>query len=216
MKSLFIRIAIVTAVAFAMPAQSDAQILDILKGAAGAVMGGKVDGNEAVGTITNVVGNILGNGKVKESSLEGTWTYTEPCVVFESDDVLSKIGGGVAQTKIESKFDKALSKIGISKGKVIYKFNADKTMQITVGKKTFDGTYSVEGNDLTMVINNRTINANVKLSLGTLQISMKADKLLTFAQTVSTKLSSVASSAGTIAAVLGAYKGMYIGMKFTK
>lgn len=210
MKKTIIKIAIVAITAFIAPATMNAQLSEILN----AIKGSSSTAN----TVTDIVGNLLGSGKVSEASLKGTWVYTEPCIAFESNDVLSKIGGSVASTKIEDKFNAALTKAGIKPGNVTITFNEDKTFAITVGKKTFSGTYEINESelDLTFKTTGRTIKTNVKLSLGTLQIAMNADKMLDIVSTIATKASAYSSQMATISSLLGNYKGMYLGMKFNK
>ena len=210
MKKTIIKIALAAMVTFIAPATMHAQLsglFDALKGS-----------SSTVGTVTDIVGNLLGSGKVSESSLHGTWVYTEPCVAFESDDMLSKIGGSVASSKVEDKFNTALTKAGIKPGNVTITFNEDSTFVMAVGKKTFSGTYEVNESDLNLTFKApaKTIKTNVKLSLGTLQIAMNADKMLDIVSTIATKASAYSSQMATISTLLGNYKGMYLGMKFNK
>lgn len=214
MKKNIFRIAIVAMVTFAMPTIANAQISDILNKAKDAVAGSSSTGK----TVTNVLGNILGKGKVSEASLKGTWVYTEPCVAFESENVLSNVGGSIASEKVEEKLKKALEKAGIKAGKMTLTFNDDKSFAMTVGKKSLAGTYELSGSDLTLTFNSpkKSIKTNVKITLGTLQIAMNADKMLEIVNTIATKASAYSSQMATISTLLSQYKGMYLGMKFNK
>jgi len=245
MKKNIIKIVLVAMTAISMPTTTNAQITDILnkvKDAASSTSTttttstddkksststgdaisniiGAATGSSATGNaVTSIIGNILGTSKISESNLVGTWTYTQPCVAFESESVLSNIGGSVASSKIEEKLQKALSKAGIKSGKMSIIFNTDKTFTMTVGKKKLSGTFEVSGSDVlfTFTSTNRTITANAKLSLGTLQLAMNADKMLEIVNTIATKASAYSSQMGTISSVLSQYKGMYLGMKFNK
>lgn len=210
MKKTIIKITLVAMVAFIAPATMNAQLTELLNAIKGS--------SSTASTVTDIVGNLLGSSKISEEKLYGTWAYTEPCIAFESDDVLSKLGGSVASTKIEDKFNTALTKAGIKPGNVSIIFNEDKTFSMVVGKKTFSGTYEVNDSelDLTFTFPAKTIKTNVKLSLGTLQIAMNADKMLDIVTTIATKASSYSSQMSTISSLLGNYKGMYLGMKFNK
>lgn len=210
MKKRLIQTALVAMVAFFAPTTMNAQLADLLNAIKGS--------SSTASTVTDIVGNLLGSGKVSEASLIGTWAYTEPCVAFESDDVLSKLGGSVASTKIEDKFNTALTKAGIKPRNVTLTFNEDKTFAMVVGNKTLSGTYEVIDSDLNLTFNMpaKTIKTNVKLSLGTLQIAMNADKMLEIVTTIATKASAYSSQMATISSLLSNYKGMYLGMKFNK
>lgn len=241
MKKNIIKIALVAMAAFLMPATMNAQLDGILKNVLGGsktdkttteqsttttstgnavtnILTGLTGSSTTANAVTNIVGNLLGSGKVSESSLEGTWVYTEPCVAFESEDVLSKVGGSVASAKIESKLNTALSKAGIKAGKLTITFNADKTFALALGKKNLTGTYEVSGSDLILTLNKpaKSIKTNVKLSLGTLQIAMNADKLLEIVNAIASKASAYSSQMATVSTLLGNYKGMYLGLKFNK
>ncbi len=246
MKKDIIRIALVAMTAFLMPTSMDAQLNDILNKVKDAatgntattttvndstkqsststgdaitnILGGIMGSSSTAKAATDIIGNVLGSSKITEKSLAGTWTYTQPCVAFESENVLSNIGGSVASSKIEDKMKKALAKAGIKEGKFTVTFNEDKTFAMAVGKKKLSGTFEVSGSDLLLTFNspNKTIKSNAKLSLGTLQLAMNADKMLEIVNTIATKASAYSSQMGTISTVLSQYKGMYLGMKFNK
>ncbi|MDO4738899.1 MAG: DUF4923 family protein [Bacteroidales bacterium] len=214
MKKSIIKIALVAACALIMPVTANAQLSDLFNKAKTLFSGS----SSTTSAITNVVGDLLGNSKVTAQKLEGTWSYTQPCIAFESENTLNKIGGSVASSKIESKLKTGLEKAGIKEGQVAITFKSDKTFQITTGKRTISGTYQVEGSDLqlTFKTTKKTIKTNVKLSLGTLQIAMNADKMLQIVNTIATKASAYSSNMKTVSTLLSQYKGMYLGLKFKK
>lgn len=214
MKKSIIKIALVAACALIMPVTANAQLSDLFNKAKTLFSGS----SSTTSAITNVVGDLLGNSKVTAQKLEGTWSYTQPCIAFESENTLNKIGGSVASSKIESKLKTGLEKAGIKEGQVAITFKSDNTFQITTGKRTISGTYQVEGSDLqlTFKTTKKTIKTNVKLSLGTLQIAMNADKMLQIVNTIATKASAYSSNMKTVSTLLSQYKGMYLGLKFKK
>lgn len=214
MKKSIIKIALVATAAFLMPSTMNAQFADLLNKAKN-LFGGS---SSTTSTITNVVGNLLGNTKISAQKLEGTWSYTQPCIAFESESTLNNIGGSVASAKIEEKLKAGLDKAGIKEGQMSITFNADKTFYISTGKRQISGTYEVEGSDLSLTFKTtkKTIKTNVKLSLGTLQIAMNADKMLQIVNTIATKASAYSSSMKTVSTLLSQYKSMYLGLKFKK
>ena len=214
MKKSIIKIALVAAAAFLMPSTMNAQFADLLNKAKN-LFGGS---SSTTSTITNVVGNLLGNTKITAQKLEGTWSYTQPCIAFESESTLNNIGGSVASAKIEEKLKAGLDKAGIKEGQMSITFNADKTFYISTGKRQISGTYEVEGSDLSLTFKTtkKTIKTNVKLSLGTLQIAMNADKMLQIVNTIATKANAYSSSMKTVSTLLSQYKSMYLGLKFKK
>lgn len=197
-----------------MPVAMNAQLTNILKKAKETVS----SSSPTAGTVMDVVGNILGTKKISAKSLQGTWIYTQPCVAFESENALSNLGGSVAQSKIETKLKQGLEKAGIKAGQMSITFKADNTFSATAGQKTVTGTYKVEGADLTLTFNKpaKSVKTNAKISLTTLQIAMKADKMLDVVSTIATKASAYSSQMGTVSQLLSQYKSMYLGLKFEK
>ena len=196
--------------------------LEKLGSAASSLLGGSKENtsaNSTVNTITNIASMLLGTKAVSAESLQGTWVYSQPSVAFESENVLSSIGGVAASSKIENSLAGLLGKVGFTSGKLELTLNADSTGYVTTntGKK-IDFTWSVEETNMTMTfpLTKKTVQMNAKLSAGTLQVALKADKLLTLVSTISEKASSVNSTAATINSLVKGVKGLYIGLKFTK
>ncbi len=183
------------------------------------VLGGLTGKSDKVNEITNIVGNLLGTSKIKESTLIGSWKYTQPCVAFESEDILSKVGGAAASEKIQKKLNTALTKAGIKPGKMTITFNEDKTFAFNIGNKSQGGTYAIDGTDVVFTFKNgKTARANVKYDAlnKKIQLAMKADKLLDVVSTIATKASAYSSQMATVSSLLSNYKGMYLGLEFQK
>lgn len=54
-------------------------------------------------TVSSVLDNLIGTKKVSATSLVGKWVYSKPAVAFESQNALSKVGGSVVSSKMETK-----------------------------------------------------------------------------------------------------------------
>ena len=155
---------------------------------------------------------------VSQSSLVGTWTYSEPCLVAESKNILSNVAVTAAAEKAQKSLKDALTKAGITSGKLTLTFNKDNTVKATVGTKTVSGTYAVSGSDLTITFTTikKTVKMNCKLSSGNLQLAMNATKLLTFVNAVAAKASAASSSLSAVSSVLKNVDGLYVGLQFSK
>ena len=138
----------------------------------------------------------------------------EDAVRQEQDEILPDTIGD----KIETKLKQGLEKAGIKAGQMSITFNADKTFSTKVGTKTVKGTYEVNGADLTLTFKQpaKSVKTNVKISLTTLQMAMKADKMLAIVNAIATKASAYSAQMGTVSSILSRYKSMYIGMKLEK
>ena len=184
---------------------ANAQLENILKSVAG----------EAA---ANVVGNLLGTNKVSEKSLVGTWSYNQPCVAFESENVLATVGSSMVSTKVEKTMQNGLTKVGFTSGKVVMTLKEDKTGIIKYNGKAVDVNWAVDGTNLklTFPLLNKGVTMNAKLSGSELQVAMKSDKLLTLLNAITEKAGTVSSSLGTLNTLTKNVKGMYMGLKFTK
>lgn len=221
MKKNLLRLAfLMTAMMVNVNAQ--AQLGDILKGAANAAVKSgvsKATGNSTIGDVAaDLLGNLLGTSKVSEGSLVGTWTYNEPCVAFESENVLATVGSSLVSSKVENTMKKGLTKIGFTSGKVVLTLNEDKTGTVSYNGKAVQVNWAVDGANLklTFPLLDKGVTMNTKLSGNELQLAMKSDKLLTLTNAITQKASAVNSYLGTLNTLTKDVKGMYMGLKFTK
>ena len=170
--------------------------------------------------LENLLGGLLSN-TLTEQSFIGTWTYQEPQVRFESENLLTKAGGAVVAQSIEKNLDKYLSKVGISKGATTYTFNSDKTFTIsTKGRTISSGTYSYDRANKILNLNGTLGILNQKCTVGldgsNLCLLYDADKLLSVFNGVGSLLGKN-SSLGTVASVFGEnYDGMKVGFSLSK
>lgn len=184
-------------------------------GLGSALLGNALSGNSGSGLLGNVLSQLLST-KTSESSLVGTWTYSGPKVVFESENVLAKLGGAVASNKVEETLGKYLKKMGMTAGKSQLTLNKDKTCTFTYKGKTVSGTYSFNSSTSKLTItgalgvSNMTCTATV--SGNELHMLFDADKLLT----VMTGLGSSLSQTSTISTLLKNYNGMQLGWTMTR
>lgn len=216
MKSTMKKMAILC-MAMMMSAQADAQFGKVLKNAASGILGGSKEASAAVDAVTNIVGNILGTDKLSEKNIIGTWTYNEPCVVFESENVLTQVGATAASNKVEKTLGEQLTKVGIVKGSVILKFNEGGEGIVTSGGKDINIKWAVKDSNLTLTfpVTQQSITVNAKITAGGLQIAVNADKLLTLVNGF-VKNMPANSSLSSISSLMNTVKGMYVGLKFTK
>lgn len=217
MKKNFLKLAFV-ALGMMLCSNANAQLSDILKNAAGTAVS-KATGNSTAGDVASeLIGNLLGTSKVSDKSLVGTWSYSQPCVAFESENVLASLGSSVVSTKVEKTMQNGLTKIGFTSGKVVMTLKEDKTGTIQFNGKNVNVNWAVDDTNLklTFPVVNKGITMNAKLSGSELQLAMKSDKLLTLLNAITEKAGTVNSSLGTLNTLTKNVKGMYMGLKFTK
>ena len=175
-------------------------------------------------TSSDVLGSILGDiigtvtgGMMNQNSIQGTWSYTAPCVQFESENLLAKAGGAVIASKVESNLDSYYQKVGIKPGACKFVFGADNKLSMVIGGKTHTGTYKFDANSKTITMTGQfgnNLTAYVSQNGNLLGLTFDASKLLTLltaytANSASTQLSTIGSIAQN-------YTGMKVGFKFAK
>lgn len=186
-----------------------------------------------LGGLGDIVSGLLGMDKVSENSIVGTWSYNVPAVVFESENILTNVGGSAASKAIEQKLQNYLNKVGFTSGKVKITFNEDKSGSIQFANKNIPFQWSVADTDLTINLASTafsqltsstklgkltTFKVNCKMTSDGMQLAFKADKL---AQFLSKVLSAVGSATNnttltTLTAATKSINGMYLGLTFVK
>ncbi len=174
----------------------------------GTVLGGDVLQQAGVGILGTILGNILG-GTTTQQSLVGSWTYAGPKLVFESENVLSQIGGQVLSNNLEQKLGTYLEKMGFKAGKSVLTFGNDGNCSFALGSRTLPGTYSYDQKTNKLTLNGLFVTGQLPCTVtvqnGQLLMLFDADKLLSIATAVGSKGSS------SLGSILGSYKGLKLG-----
>ena len=163
----------------------------------------------------------LTGGKLTEAALVATWSYTAPAVKFESDNVLSELGGTAMESTVTGYLEKGYTLAGIQPGAASFTFNSDKTFTATLGKaKNLSGTYefNAETHEITLdfasgsKFNLGTMTGHVYLSGSELQLVFPVTKVVQAVTAIGSKVSSLQ----TVASLLEKYKEVYVGFAFAK
>lgn len=192
----------------------------------------------ALSGLGDFLAGVLGKDKVNANSVTGTWTYKQPAIVFGSDNMLANVGAMAAGKAAESKLQKSLDKIGFTAGKVKMTFNENGSGTVTYAGKNIPIQWSVEGSEMTLQLGSGTagklassyikssgklgkltsFKLNCKMSLGSMQLSFKADKLLEFLNKIlsSTGKASNNSTISSIAGLANKVDNMYLGLTLEK
>ncbi len=202
---------------------ANAQLGDLLKNVATSAASSAATAATGSSTVGNIVANLLGTATVNENTLVGTWTYSQPAVVFESEEVLKNIASTAASAKIEKTLQNQLNKLGFTPGKISITFNKDKTGSLTYNAKTNKSlpfTWSVNGHDLSLRLGGQLISQlskefilNVKITGNTLQVAADASKLMELVQQI---LGNTNSTLSVISSMIKNVNGLYLGLKYTK
>ena len=181
--------------------------------ATAAALGGLLGGQTGTNVLGTILGSLLGN-TTNQKSLVGTWTYSGPKLVFESENILSQVGGQVLSSNLEQKLGTYLEKMGFKAGKSTLTLNSDGSCSLALGTRTLPGTYTYDASSnkmtLTGVLGVGQMTCTVSVQSGQLYMLFDADKLLNIATNLGSKGSS------TLGSVLNSYSGLKLGWAMSK
>ena len=188
-------------------AQSQAQTLgDVLNAI------GSQQGSDIAQGLTSIFSS---DKQATAEKIVGTWSYTEPAIVFTSDNILAKAASKIAANKVESKLQEQLSKYGIKPGSFSMTFNEDGTFTETLKGKTTKGTWQVKDSKLILsVVGIQALSITTQIDGKDLQFVTDATKLLNLFKTIGAKSSN--SNIKTIASLMKSVKGMQAGITLKK
>ena len=170
-------------------------------------------------TTTDLLGRVLsyllGNTTSKESII-GTWKYSSPKVIFESENILAKVGSDIASEKVEKTLGDQLQRVGFSLGKTALTFNEDNTCSFTFGSRTYPGTYKYDSSTNRLTITDAfgvgTVKCTACKNGNELYLLFDSDKILTLINALGKSTISNTSAAS----ILNNYKGLKLGWSMTK
>ena len=202
--------------------------------AAMSLMGNKVYAQFDFGKILQNGADILSNGGTTDDLLSGItsifsdkkvatiddlvgeWTYTEPAVVFMSENLLKKAGGKLASSAIEKTIETQLSKVGITKGAMKMTFTRNGRFTQTIAGRRLRGTFTIKGKEVVL-----KYAGEIKQLVGTTQVDgndllivMDASKMLTYLKAIG----SISGNASlkTATSLLGSMDGMLCGLRLNR
>lgn len=186
---------------------------------ASSLLDSAISGNSSQST-TDLLGRVLsyllyGNTTSKENII-GTWKYSSPKVIFESENILAKVGSDIASEKVEKTLGDQLERVGFSLGKTALTFNEDNTCSFTFGSRSYPGTYKYDSSTNRLTITDAFGVGNVKCTAckngNELYLLFDSDKILTLINALGKSTISNTSAAS----ILDSYKGLKLGWSMTK
>ena len=100
---------------------------------------------------TEKVGDVLsGTSSAASFDIKGTWNYQGVAIGASSDNVLANVAAKAGTGTVEKKCDELLAKAGIKAGAAKFNFKDDGSFTINAGKINLPGTWTKEGDKLTL------------------------------------------------------------------
>ncbi len=179
------------------------------------ILGGVLSSGSTDGLVSNLTSVFSSDKQATENNIIGTWSYTEPAIVFKSDNLIAKAASKIASNKVENKIQEQLSKYGITPGAFSMTFNEDGTFSETLKGKTTRGTWKVQDSKLQLsVIGIKTISITTQVDGKDMQFVTDATKLLNLFKTLGAKSSN--SSIKTVTSLMKSVNGMQAGITLRK
>lgn len=165
----------------------------------------------------NLIASVTGSLTTTQANLVGTWTYTEPSIQFESQNLLTQAGGSTAATKIESYLVSVYKMVGIESGRLSFTFDNNGKVTYVIGRRSQTGTYTFDAANKVVTITNAQgygIKAYVTISGNNMSLCFDTSKALALFSNA--QLSNASSTLGTFSALAQNFNGMKTGFKFTR
>ena len=188
-----------------------------LGGVLNSVLGGSSSsssssGDDLVSALTSVFSS---DKQAKASNIIGTWNYSEPAIVFTSNNILTKAAAKIAANKVESKLQSYLTNYGIAPGSFSMTFKEDGTFTETLKGHTTKGTWEISDSKLKLKIASvAAISITTQIDRKDMQFVTDATKLLTLFKTIGASSSN--TSLKTITSLMNSVNGMQAGITLRK
>lgn len=184
----------------------------------GNILGGLTGGSSSDSgsdLVSNLTAVFSGKKQASTKSLVGTWVYSEPAIVFQSDNILAKAGSKIAAKKIEKSLQEQLTKYGIKPGAFAITFKEDGTFTEITGKKTMQGKWTVKDSKLNLTFTGkRNIAITTQLEGNQLMLVTDATKLLNLVKTVAGSSSN--ANIQMVTTLMKSVNGMQAGLTLVK
>ena len=209
MKKGIIRIAVM---AMMLTASTTASAQFDLNGILGSVLNGTTSTDDIVEGLTGI---FNADKQATANKIVGTWSYSEPAIVFTSDNLLAKAASKIAANKVESKIQDYLTKYGLKPGALTITFNEDGTFVETLNKKSTKGKWSVQDSKLLLTVTGiKQVAITTQIDGKDMQFVTDATKLLNLFKTMGAK--STNSNIKTVTSLMKNVKGMQAGVTLRK
>jgi len=168
------------------------------------------------GILGNLISSVTGSVTTTQASLQGTWSYIEPSVQFESENLLTQAGGTAMATQVETKLGTLYNKVGIKQGKMVFTFGSSNQLTYQIGSFQRTGTYSFDSANKIVTITTSagaTFYAYVTVSGQNMSLCFDSTKVLSLLKALNATGNATLNSISTLA---DSFSGMKTGFKFVK
>lgn len=188
---------------------------DPLNGILGDIVGAANEQTGLGDVLGNILSSVTGSITTTQANLIGTWTYYEPCVQFESENLWTQAGGAAAATKVEQKLVNVYKMAGITPGKLVFTFANNGQVTYNLGGRQLNGTYVFDSKSKTVTITTASgmnLTSYVTISGQNMSLCFDSTKLLNLISAFGGSNTTL----GNLGSIAQSYSGMKTGFKFKK
>ena len=176
------------------------------------VLGGGGQSEDIVSGITSIFSS---DKQANKNNIIGTWSYTEPAIMFTSDNLLTKLAAKVAANKLEDKLQSYLTQYGVKPGALVLTFNEDGTCTETLNGKTMKGKWQVRDSKLVLTLGGiKALQITTQIDGKNMMFVTDATKLLKLFKSVGAK--STNKNIQTVTSLMKNVDGMQAGVSLKK
>ena len=179
------------------------------------VLNGVLGGGQSEDIISGITSIFSSDKQATTNNIIGTWSYSEPAIMFTSDNLLTKLAAKVAANKLEDKLQSYLTQYGIKPGALILTFKEDGTCTETLNGKTMKGKWQVKDSKLILTLGGiKALQITTQIDGKNLMFVTDATKLLKFFKSVGAKSSN--KDIQTVTSLMKNVDGMQAGVTLKK
>ena len=179
------------------------------------VLNGVLGGGQSEDILSGITSIFSSDKQATTNNIIGTWSYSEPAIMFTSDNLLTKLAAKVAANKLEDKLQSYLTQYGIKPGALVLTFKEDGTCTETLNGKTMKGKWQVKDSKLLLTLGGiKALQITTQIDGKNMMFVTDATKLLKLFKSVGAK--STNKNIQTVTSLMKNVDGMQAGVSLRK
>ena len=179
------------------------------------ILNGVLNGGQSEDIVSGITSIFSSDKQANKNNIIGTWSYSEPAIVFTSDNLLTTVAAKVAANKLEDKLQSYMTQYGIKPGTLVLTFNEDGTCTETLNRKTMKGKWEVKDSKLILTLGGiKALQITTQIDGKNMQFVTDATKLLKLFKSVGAK--STNKNIKTVTSLMKSVDGMQAGVTLRK
>jgi len=182
----------------------------------GNVLGGVLGTLGSASTVNSVIDLVIGKVSFDQSSLVGTWQYSEPGCAFTSEKLLAQAGGAVAAGQVKEKLSPIYNNIGINSSNTYFTFDESGNYSAKIKGIPMSGTYTFDPSSGAIKMKGMltSMTGYVTRTSNGMALTFESKKLLTVLQAATALTGN--STLTTIGNLSKEFDGVRVGFNLTK